>query len=73
MLCDGLILTGTSCAGKSTISKMLCTEFGDAPFRQVPAITTREKRKDDTSYEYVTDEQFNCLDTNGDLIVKTTY
>ena len=57
---ESIIITGTSCAGKSTIAQKLCNEV-DVRFEQVKAITTRDRREDDISYEYVSDEEFDQL------------
>ena len=44
MLFESIIITGTSCAGKSTISQELCkVTMGDGTrFEIVKAVTTRE-------------------------------
>lgn len=63
MLFESIIITGTSCAGKSTIAKKLCepTTNNGIRFEQVKAVTTREKRADDSNYEYVNNEVFDKL------------
>lgn len=71
---EGIIITGTSCAGKSVIVKELCSIDGaDEKFTQVRAVTTRALRDDDTIYEYVSDEEFEKLRNGNKLLVSTTY
>ncbi len=69
----GIIITGTSGAGKSTIALRLCEQH--AIFQIVPAITTRKSRKDDVfeQYEYITEEEFKKLDKNRRLLIKSEY
>ena len=58
---ESIIITGTSCAGKSTIAKKLCdivTNSG-VSFDQVTAVTTRERRADNSNYEYISNEDFD--------------
>lgn len=69
---ESIIITGTSCAGKSTIAQKLCNEV-DVRFEQVKAITTRDRREDDISYEYVSDEEFDQLLADKKLLVNSTY
>lgn len=69
---ESIIVTGTSCAGKSTVSKKLCSEVG-VRFKQVRAITTRSRREDDLNYEYVSNEEFDQLLTNQKLLVNSLY
>lgn len=53
MIFEGIIITGTSCAGKSTISQELCNGFinGETRFEIVKAVTTRNECADDTEEE----------------------
>lgn len=67
-----IIITGTSCAGKSTVVQKLCNEI-DIPFEQVHAITTRDRRPDDSNYEYVNDQEFENLRSSQKLLVSSTY
>jgi len=67
----GIIISGTSGSGKSTIAKMIC-DLSDH-FEVVKAITTRQKRDDDYNYEYVTDAEFEKKEQKGDLIITTKY
>lgn len=69
---ESIIITGTSCAGKSTIAQKLCNE-ADICFEQVKAITTRDRRQDDINYEYVSDEEFTQLLAGQNLLVNSTY
>ena len=75
MLFESIIITGTSCAGKSTIAEKLCevvTNNG-ACFEQVNAVTTRERRADDSNYEYLSNEAFDKLLRDKKLLVESTY
>ena len=72
---ESIIITGTSCAGKSTIAERLAcagTHSG-VRFEQVKAITTREKRADDTNYEFVNDKEFDKLLNENKLLVHSAY
>lgn len=69
---ESIIITGTSCAGKSTIAQKLCNEV-DICFEQVKAITTRSRRQDDLNYEYVSNEEFDQLLADQNLLVNSTY
>lgn len=72
---ESIIITGTSCAGKSTIAKRLCdfvTNSG-VSFEQVTSVTTRERRADDSNYEYTSDEDFDKLLSDNKLLVDSTY
>ena len=72
---ESIIITGTSCAGKSTIAKKLCdivTNSG-VSFDQVTAVTTRERRADDSNYEYISNEDFDKLLRGKKLLVDSIY
>lgn len=69
---ESIIITGTSCAGKSTIAQKLCKEVGFR-FKLVRAITTRKGRKDDLNYDYVSNEEFDQLLADQKLLVNSTY
>jgi guanylate kinase/deoxycytidine triphosphate deaminase len=73
MTYQGVIITGTSGAGKSAIVAELCNS--DPAFVHVPAVTTRVQRADDApgAYEYMSVETFERLKGNGDFVVSTTY
>lgn len=75
MLFESIIITGTSCAGKSTIAKKLCEHvaYNGVCFEQVKAVTTRERRADDSNYEYINDEAFDKLLRDKKLLVESTY
>lgn len=76
MLFEGIIITGTSCAGKSTITKTLCEPDKDKTsivFEVVKAVTTRAPRADDFNYEYCDDASFENLIKKNKLLVDTTY
>lgn len=69
----GIILTGTSGSGKSTISAELSKK--DIRFSQVQAVTTRKKRSDDKlgDYEYIDDESFRNARENHELLIYAEY
>lgn len=67
----GIILTGTSASGKSTIAKKLCAFNGQ--FQIVQAITTRQKRVDDFNYEYISKEEFGQRRSQNEYMVESTY
>ena len=69
---ESIIITGTSCAGKSTIAQKLCSEV-NVRFEQVKAITTRDSREDDVNYDYVNDEEFDQLLAEQKLLINSTY
>lgn len=75
MLFEGIIITGTSCAGKSTISQKLCKESmtDGTQFELVKAVTTRKKRADDTNFEFIDDTEFDNLLKETKLLLNTTY
>jgi len=73
---EGIIITGTSCAGKSTIAKELCESDANGNlslFEVVIAVTTRPQRSDDFNYEYVDDTGFENLLKNEKLLTSTSY
>ena len=67
----GIILTGTSGAGKSTISDLLRKR--DESFELVKAVTTRDPRPDDElgSYVHLAEGEFDGL--RGSLIIWAEY
>ena len=67
----GIILTGTSGSGKSTIAKKFCEEFIN--FAIVKAITTRAERKDDNIYFYSEKIEFLKLKNDNKLLIDTEY
>lgn len=76
ILFEGIIITGTSGAGKSTIAKELCKNDANgnpSPFEVVLAVTTRPPRSDDYNYEYIEDAEFDNLLKNGKLLTNTYY
>lgn len=72
---ESIIITGTSCAGKSTIAQKLCQSSmeNDICFEQTKAVTTREGRADDKIYEYVKDSAFAELLNNKKFLVNSVY
>lgn len=71
MIYHGLILTGTSGAGKTTITREL-TRSGI--FKQVKSVTTRAQRDDDNGeYEYVTKAKFKTAKFRENLMIKAEY
>jgi guanylate kinase/deoxycytidine triphosphate deaminase len=73
MTFTGLVITGTSGSGKSTIARELCGQ--DQRFKIVRAVTTRSARHDDTTeaYEHVSVDEFQRLKHNGSLVVSAEY
>jgi guanylate kinase len=67
----GIILTGTSAAGKTTLSALLRER--QRSFEQVKAVTTRSARSDDEpgSYIHLAEEEFDRL--GGDLVIWAGY
>lgn len=72
---ESILITGTSCAGKSTITKKLCESVmaNDRHFEQVKAVTTRARRAGDSNYDYINDEDFDKLLSDKKLLVDSTY
>lgn len=70
---QGIIITGTSAAGKSIVARKLCEEHD--VFQLVQAVTTRESREDDKpqEYNYISEEEFEKLDREGKLLIKSEY
>lgn len=66
---NGLVLTGTSGSGKSTIEKYFCKK--NSCFAKVQAVTTRKKRDDDKygDYEYISLEYYSHLLESKELLV----
>ncbi len=76
MLYEGIIITGTSCVGKSTIAKKLCEPdvYGNfSSFEVVPAVTTRPPRNDDFNYGYIDEAGFKNLLKQNRLLTSTKY
>lgn len=67
----GIIISGTSGSGKSSIAQNLCDL--DSHFEVVKAITTRQKRDGDYNYVYITDAEFEEKEQRGDCIITTIY
>lgn len=70
---QGIVITGTSGAGKSAIAAKLCEKFKG--FQIVQAVTTRKQRNDDQvgMYEHVSKNDFVTLDKGDELLVRTKY
>lgn len=70
---QGIVLTGTSGAGKTSVARELIK--ADKRFALVQALTTRKEREDDETGEYVhmSEEKFSKLDKQGALLVKSKY
>lgn len=70
---QGIIITGTSGAGKSTVARKLCEEH--KILQLVQAVTTRKPREDDKpqEYKYISIEELEKLDREGKLLIKSTY
>lgn len=69
----GIVLTGTSGAGKTSVARKLI-ETGER-FSLVQTLTTRKQREDDKTgeYLYLSEEEFAKLDKQGDLLIKLKY
>ena len=69
----GIIVTGTSGSGKSTVASKLCEKFDI--FQRVQSATTREKRNDDETgtYVYLSKEEFSNLEKEGKFITTSPY
>ena len=70
MKMKGIILTGTSGAGKTTIVKELLAS--DDNYADARALTTRPKRDDDGGHYIYTDE-VNFENSRGDFLTSTIY
>lgn len=72
---ESIIITGTSCAGKSTIASKLydVDTANGVHFKVVKAVTTRERRADDSNYDYINDEDFDHLLKDNKLLINSTY
>jgi len=70
---EGIVITGTSGSGKSTIGRAICER--DKRFELTTAVTTRSRRADDQpgEYRYCSDEQFSNFARNKELLTETTY
>jgi len=70
---QGIVLTGTSGAGKTSVARRLC-EISKA-FTLVPAVTTRSQRDDDRPGEYlhVSKDDFAGFRQEGRLLVESKY
>jgi guanylate kinase len=68
----GVIITGVSAAGKTTLAQALAR---DPRFEPVTAVTTRAARTDDPpgALEYLTDEAFTRLEARGELLIRAEY
>jgi guanylate kinase len=69
----GIIITGVSGAGKTTIAQALADR--DPSFRQITAVTTRAPRPDDPPevFEYLDDSQFDALEAGNALLIRAEY
>lgn len=70
---QGVVLTGTSSAGKTSVARKIC-EISQA-FTLVPAVTTRKKRDDDQpgEYSYISEDDFIGLRQKGELLIESNY
>ena len=70
----GIVITGTSGSGKSTVARKVCEKY-DEDFQVVQAVTTRAQRDDDQEnvYKYISEEEFDALYQDGKLLVKAGY
>lgn len=68
----GIIITGTSGVGKSTIVQKLATQYEH--FQQVKALTTRQPRRDDNAqYIYIDEANFQVFHDKNVLVTETCY
>lgn len=65
-----IIISGPSCAGKTTIAKEL---EKTNKYITVKAVTTRTKRSDDFNYKYVSKNEFDGYEARNELFVSTSY
>lgn len=65
-----IILSGLTCAGKSTIGKKL---EDTGKYIVVQAVTTRKERKGDFNYTYIKKEDFDKYIAKDEFLVYTTY
>ena len=74
MMYKGIIITGCSASGKSTVANIL-NSLDDFKIKLVKAVTTRQKRSDDKEgqYEYISKAEFESLKRNNMLFVNTKY
>lgn len=72
---ESILITGTSCSGKSTITEELCKRVieNGRHFEQVKAVTTRAQRVGDSIYDYINEEDFDKLLDDEKLLVNSTY
>jgi deoxycytidine triphosphate deaminase len=70
---QGIVLAGTSGAGKTSVARKLAET--SEKFARVQALTTRKQREDDEAgeYLYLSEEEFTKLDREGGLLIKSTY
>lgn len=67
----GVIITGTSGSGKSSIAKLLCKI--NSSFEVVTATTTRVARTDDFNYVYITKHQFERKNKKNEFLIDVKY
>lgn len=69
----GIIVTGTSGSGKTTVARTLNSRA--SKLVHVKAVTTRPMREDDIEgeYDHITKEDFDYLLANNELMIHTTY
>lgn len=64
-----LLLVGKTCAGKSTLAKMLCERTG---LKQLVSYTTRARRNEnDNDHLFVTVDDYLQAKANGEIIAET--
>ena len=70
---QGIIITGTSGSGKTTVAKAICNK--SESFKIVKATTTRSQREDDFEgqYNYVEKKDFEELTKKKQFLVKSQY
>lgn len=67
----GIILTGTSGSGKTTIANKFVSDFTD--FKIVNSVTTRNKRDEDSNYTFLDKKEFYILKSDNKLLIDAEY
>lgn len=70
---QGIVITGTSGGGKSSVAQRFCENYKE--FQIVQAVTTQKPRGDDISrqYQYMAEKEFRELDKEKKLLIESEY